>query len=88
MGHITTTQTKEYIMINDLQQLKSFMEWCKKNKVKSVKLKDLEFELSELSFIDSTDSYVDELETAVDESKFEADQQTQDDDETLFWSAN
>jgi hypothetical protein len=75
-------------MLNNIEDIKLFIEWCKEKKVKSFKSDNIQFELSELSFLENTEGYADKLQTAVDESKFEKEQQTQEDDEMLFWSSN
>ncbi len=75
-------------MLNNIEDIKLFIEWCKENKVKSFKSDNIQFELSELSFLDNTEGYADKLQSALDESKFEKEQQTQEDDEMLFWSSN
>ena len=74
-------------MLESIEDIKLFIEWCKENKVSSFKSGDIQFELSELSFVESGDGYADKLQTAVDESKFEKQQQDQEDDEMLFWSS-
>ena len=74
-------------MLESIEDIKLFIEWCKENKVRSFKSGDIQFELSELSFVESVDGYADKLQTAVDESKFEKQQQDQEDDEMLFWSS-
>ena len=38
-------------MFKTEQELKNFIVWCKENKLKTFKNKEIEFELSELSFI-------------------------------------
>ncbi len=75
-------------MLNNIEDIKLFIEWCKEHKVKSFKSDNIQFELSELSFLDNTEGYADKLQSALDESKFEKEQQTQEDDEMLFWSSN
>ena len=75
-------------MLNNIEDIKLFIEWCKEKKVKSFKSDNIQFELSELSFLDNTEGYADKLQSALDESKFEKEQQTQEDDEMLFWSSN
>ena len=74
-------------MLESIEDIKLFIQWCKENKVRSFKSGDIQFELSELSFVESVDGYADKLQTAVDESKFEKQQQDQEDDEMLFWSS-
>ncbi len=75
-------------MLNNIEDVKLFIEWCKDKKVKSFKSDNIQFELSELSFIEGTESYADKLQTPVDESKFEKEQQEQEDKDMLFWSSN
>jgi hypothetical protein len=74
-------------MLENIEDIKLFIEWCKENKVKSFKFNDIQFELSELSFVESVEGYADKLQTAMDESKFEKQQQDQEDEELLFWSS-
>ena len=75
-------------MLDNLEDVKLFIQWCKSNKVKSFKIDNVQFELSELSFIENVEDYTEKLQTDLDESKFEADQQKQDDDELMFWSSS
>jgi len=75
-------------MLNNIEDVKLFIEWCKEHKVKSFKFDNIQFELSELSFIENVEDYTEKLQTDLDESKFEADQQKQDDDELMFWSSS
>jgi len=75
-------------VLDNLEDVKLFIQWCKSNKVKSFKIDNVQFELSELSFVENIEDYTDKLQTALDESKFEADQQKQDDDELMFWSSS
>tara|TARA_R110002020_G_C15907784_1_gene741638 strand:- start:111 stop:341 length:231 start_codon:yes stop_codon:yes gene_type:complete len=75
-------------MLNNLEDVKLFIEWCKEHKVKSFKIEGVQFELSELAFVNDIESYVDKLQSPTDESKFEKDQQEQEDEELLFWSSN
>ena len=74
-------------MLENIEDIKLFIEWCKENKVKSFKFNNIQFELSELSFVESVEGYADKLQTALDESKFEKQQQDQEDEELLFWSS-
>ena len=75
-------------MLNNLEDVKLFIEWCKEHKVKSFKIEGVQFELSELAFVNDIESYVDKLQNTADESKFEKDQREQEDEELLFWSSN
>lgn len=38
-------------MISNLDQLKSFILWCKDEKIKSMSIGDVKFEISELDFL-------------------------------------
>tara|TARA_R100001244_G_C5125774_1_gene124571 strand:+ start:42 stop:272 length:231 start_codon:yes stop_codon:yes gene_type:complete len=75
-------------MLDNLEDIKLFIQWCKSNKVKSFKTDNVQFELSELGFVENIADYTEELQTPLDESKFEDDQQKQDDDELMFWSSS
>ena len=75
-------------MLNNIEDIKLFIEWCKDKKVKAFKSDNIEFELSELSFIDATEGYADKIKTATQAASFEEEQQQEDDDELLFWSSN
>jgi hypothetical protein len=75
-------------MLNNIEDIKLFIEWCKNNKVRAFKSDNIEFELSELSFIDATEGYADKIKTATQAASFEEEQQQEDDDELLFWSSN
>lgn len=43
-------------MISNVDQLKKLIEWCKANKIKKLKIKDIEFEISELDFLPEQDT--------------------------------
>jgi len=74
-------------MLNNVEDIKLFIEWCKEHKVKSFKIKDLQFELSELSFIEASEDNADKLVNSLAQSNFEAEQAKKEDDELLFWSS-
>ena len=75
-------------MLNELNDVKSFIIWCKNNKVKSFRSKELEFELSDIGLVEGL-ANVEELQKHLDESKHENEQiQKQEDDELMFWSSN
>ena len=50
-------------MLENIEDVKLFIEWCNEHKVKSFRSKGIEFELSELSFIDSGDDLVSQLKS-------------------------
>ena len=80
-------------MISDLAQLKRLIKWAQTNKVKKLKIDNVEFELSELSFVDSIEVPLDQLMSNMSEYNTETltdtlkDQKTED-DQDLFWSSN
>ena len=74
-------------MLDNVEDIKLFIEWCKAHKVKSFKIKDLQFELSELSFIEASEDDADKLINSLAQSNFEAEQAKKEDDELLFWSS-
>ena len=75
-------------MIQNLDEVKSFVIWCKQNKVKSFKSETIEFELSDIGLVEGLSS-VEQLQEHLDESEHENEQvQKQEDDELLFWSSN
>jgi len=73
-------------MLNSIEDIKLFIEWCKEHKIKSFKFKDLQFELSEIGFIDP-DDYTDKLQSDLAQTNFEADQSKKEDEDLLFWSS-
>ena len=75
-------------MLENLEDVKLFIEWCKEHKVKSFKIEGVQFELSELAFVENNQSYAEKLQTVADESNFEEEQQKKEDDELMFWSSN
>lgn len=38
-------------MINDLTELKQFIDWCKSQKIRAVNINNIQFEFSELAFV-------------------------------------
>ena len=75
-------------MLDKLDDVKSFIIWCKNNKVKSFRSKEVEFELSEIGLVEGL-ANVEDLQKHLDESKHENEQiQKQEDDELMFWSSN
>ena len=77
-------------MLSKLEEIKQFIEWCQKNKVKSFDSGDISFELSELAFVEQmTDSQMEQKvinaaeDTLVDTAKQELENE---DDDLLFWS--
>jgi hypothetical protein len=74
-------------MLNNIEDIKLFIEWCKEHKIKSFKFKDLQFELSELGFLEQTEDYADKLQSDLAQTNFEAKQANEEDEDLLFWSS-
>ena len=79
-------------MITNTDQLKKLIEWCKENKIKKLKIKDIEFEISELDFIPTESQEVPLTPSNV--GKFNTDTLVDTvketpitEDEDLFWSS-
>ena len=53
-------------MIKDLKQLKSFLKWCKKEKIQHVSVEGMEFTFSGLALIDLENRTTDNVETLDD----------------------
>ena len=81
-------------MLDKLNEIQSFIRWCTANKVKSIKIKDLEFEISDYAFVEqiqsgvesplSTEDVLDEREMS---SNVEQSQEAQEDEDLLYWSS-
>lgn len=79
-------------MFKSPEDIKKFIIWCQKNKVKSFNHSGISFELSEIAFVDQLNEKQMEMktseamdETLVDTAKQELDK---DDEDLLFWSSN
>lgn len=77
-------------MFKSPEEIKNFIIWCQKNKVKSFKQGETAFEISEIAFVDQInaaqmDQKVSEAmdETLVDTAKQELDKESED---LLYWS--
>ena len=82
-------------MLDNEKNIKEFIKWCKANKVKSFKCKDVEFELSELGFIEQdlstpnvTTNDLEKAQEITEDSKLEEIQQLEEEEDLLLWSAN
>ena len=60
-------------MLDQLDDVKSFIIWCKNNKVKSFRSKEIEFELSEIGLVEGL-ANVEDLQKHLDESEHENEQ--------------
>lgn len=77
-------------MFKSPEEIKKFILWCQKNKVKSFKQGETEFEISEIAFVDQLNATemnqkVSEAmdETLVDTAKQELEKE---DEDLLYWS--
>jgi hypothetical protein len=77
-------------MFKSAKEIKEFILWCQKNKVKSFKQDSIAFELSEIAFVNQLTESQMELktseamdETLVDTAKQELDEE---EDSLLYWS--
>ena len=78
-------------MINNTEELKKLITWAKENKVKSLKIGEISFELSELSFIEDIELSQDRISSNVGEYNNDTLTDTLDsneDEALLFWSTN
>jgi hypothetical protein len=76
-------------MFSSIQDIKSFLIWCRENKVKSVKLDNMQFELSDLAFIDAyNEANLETLDQNIEIDRLETKQQIEEDEELLFHSSN
>jgi hypothetical protein len=78
-------------MISNILELQSLIEWCKLNKVKHLKINDIEFQLSELAFLpdDPTEAINSNLNPYNTETLADTDKSPDiNSDPDLFWSSS
>jgi len=80
-------------VIKNITELKEIIKWAKAQKVKTLSIGTIQFEISELAFIeDQPDLSNVDLSELVDvqsqELKTLGDQAQLDEEETLYWSSN
>ena len=79
-------------MLEKLSEIQAFINWCKKNKVKSFKNGDLEFILSDYAFIEEDQNMpnlpTEEVLNQREAASFEETQTQKEMDDLLFWSSN
>lgn len=80
-------------MFKTVDELKKFILWAKSNKIKKLRIKDIEVEISELDFLPDTNltdpsnfkEVTDfEKKTMIDTEKLSPDEE----EELMFWSTN
>jgi len=75
-------------MIENISDLKDLIDWAKANKVKRLKLKDIEFELSDIAFFAETAQQVPLTDLLSSEPVQPESPQNLLDDPDLYWSSN
>lgn len=75
-------------MIKSLDELKNFINWCKKNKVVKVSIEDLSFQISELGMIENA-SIPQDLDETIQEDIINSKKNNPapEEDPDLFWSS-
>lgn len=88
------TKDRRNFMVKNLDQLKALISWCKDQKLKKLKLGDIEFEISELDFIPDEGRPLEGLKANTEEYNTETLADTLDepkdwrDDPDLYHSSN
>lgn len=77
-------------MVNNIEELKNLILWCKEQKVKSLKVAEYSFELSDLALVESFQSQEEailneEKKTVVQKDLIDLDA-SKEDEEDLYWS--
>lgn len=78
-------------MIKDLAALKRLAKWAKENKVKKLKIGDIEIEYSDLSFVEAHELTPEQIVSNLSENNTETlvdTEKDQVDDDLLYWSSN
>lgn len=74
-------------MLETPAKLKNFILWCKQNKVKAFKSKEIEFELSEIAFVPQVEDFK-EIDLSDQKTFSDFDNMTEEEkEELLTWSA-
>lgn len=72
-------------MFKSPKELKNFIIWAKNNKIKRVKVGDIEVEISDLAFIEDQLPLGSQINTPVSPSQGEQDEKEE--QELLYWSS-
>lgn len=77
-------------MFKNTDEIKTFILWCKENKVKSFKLGDLSVELSEISFIPEEELTAPNAPAFTNSATLldTENESNKDNEELLYWSTN
>ena len=78
-------------MVNNISELKELILWCKENKLKSVSINGISFELSELAHVENiqgltTESHLEQKEINANTENRQSESNSEED--LLFWSSN
>lgn len=80
-------------MINDLEELKYFVEWCRSTGVKSMAIGDVKFELSDYALIQNIQGLDPQSAPLTDNESTSTSTKTlvdtsDEDEKDLYWSSN
>jgi len=78
-------------MIKNIAELKQLIQWAKDNKVKSINLGDIKFELSDFAYIEGAELTDEQIASGLSEYNTDTLTDTLKDEENedlLFWSSN
>lgn len=78
-------------MVNNIEELKNLILWCKEQKVKSLKVAEYSFELSDLALVEDLHSFEDatlneDKKTVVQKDLMDSQPTPEEDAEDLYWS--
>jgi hypothetical protein len=78
-------------MVKDINELKNLILWAKEQKIKSMKIADVHFELSDLALVQDMVSIEDAIlnenkSTVVQKDLIDSEAPEASDDEDLYWS--
>lgn len=75
-------------MIKNLEELKSFMLWCKQNKIKAYSSTEASFEFSDLALLPDNNEYK-EIKLEDEKTLSDIDNLTKEEyEELMYWSTN
>ena len=74
-------------MFKTPEELKKFISWARDNKIKRVKVDNLEFEVSDLAFVEDVQSIISQVVPAASNTT-EPEAAKKEEEDLLFWSTN
>ena len=75
-------------MFKNIKELKEFIIWCKEHKVLVFQQDGIQFQISEMSFVQGMHDPIPDIADIKEASKFEEEQQTEQDEDLLYYSSN